>query len=145
MIERYALPVAAFAVVIEDGKMLLLKRQNSGYRDGFYTLPSGHLDKGETVKEAIVRELAEETGLMTTLDDVDVVHVSHTIDNREYLLFFGRINAWSGIMQNMEPEKCAELAWFPLHDLPENTIVYIRDILVLIERGEYYSNFGWNR
>ena len=39
-----------------DGKILLLRRFETGYSDGFYALPAGHIDKGETPLDAALRE-----------------------------------------------------------------------------------------
>jgi len=47
-----------------DGKILLIKRQsNDNSLPGFWELPSGRIDKGETKPIALVREVKEETGI----------------------------------------------------------------------------------
>lgn len=141
--ERHMVHIAAFSLLVRDGKVLLHRRQNTGYRDGQYGLPAGHVEQEETAQEACVRELREETGLLAKLEDVEIVHVCHNWDDDEYINIFGRVRAWEGEPENREPDMCAEVAWYPLHDLPENTMPYIRDMLERVQRGEFYSN--WRR
>ena len=43
-------------------KILLSKRKNTGYKDGEYELPGGHLEENETIQECAIRETIEETG-----------------------------------------------------------------------------------
>ena len=55
--------VVAGAVIRNNGTVLLLKRAQSDYLGGIYELPSGALEDGETLYQALRREVAEETGL----------------------------------------------------------------------------------
>jgi 8-oxo-dGTP diphosphatase len=52
---------------------------------------------------------------------------------------------WEGEPTNLEPNKCDELSWFPINALPQNTIVPVRAALKEIDKGSFYSNWGWNR
>lgn len=61
--QRHKIVPAVFLLLIKNNKVLLLKRQNTGYADGKYSLVSGHVDKGETMQEAIIREAKEEAGI----------------------------------------------------------------------------------
>ena len=138
---RHTVYVAVFAIVIRDGEVLLLRRHNTGYRDGQYGLPAGHLEVGENVENAVVRELFEETTLHAEPDDVEIKHVSHNRDGDEYVNFFGRVDKWHGEPRNSEPQKCDDIRWFSLNALPENTIPYVEDTLLHIEKGVVFSRW----
>ena len=59
-------------VLIEDNKVLMMKRQNTGYMDGMYALVAGHVEVGESFKAAIIREAKEEVGI--TLKEENLVY-----------------------------------------------------------------------
>jgi 8-oxo-dGTP pyrophosphatase MutT (NUDIX family) len=55
--KRFEMPVAVHLFLIEENKILLLRRFNTGYEDGNYSLIAGHLDGNEDVKSAMIREV----------------------------------------------------------------------------------------
>jgi len=135
--------VAVHMFFIQDGKVLLLRRYNTGYQDGQYSVVAGHVDAGETVTQAAVREAAEEAGVTINAQDIEVVHVMNRHSDDERVDFFVRVHAWDGIITNREPGKCDHLDWFGLEALPDNTIPYVRFALGRYQDGKYYSEFGW--
>ncbi|MBB5119483.1 DNA mismatch repair protein MutT [Streptomyces eurocidicus] len=58
--------VVGAVIADDDGKVLLLHRPADDYLGGLWELPSGGVDDGETLVEALHREVAEETGLTVT-------------------------------------------------------------------------------
>jgi acetyl-CoA carboxylase carboxyl transferase subunit beta len=56
------------AVIIEDGRMLLIRRGRGAYL-GHWAVPGGRQRRGETMREAVVREVHEETGLTVEVGD----------------------------------------------------------------------------
>ena len=143
--ERFRIFIAAYLVLVKDGQILLLKRKNTGYQDGNYSLVAGHLDGAETAKQSIIREAEEEAGIRLKLTDLEVVHVMHRYkpDEREYIDVYLQIDTWEGEVINKEPEKCDELKWFPLDDLPSNMVPEVRSAIENIEKKIFYSDVGW--
>jgi 8-oxo-dGTP diphosphatase len=145
MDEKFRYYAAAFLVLRDKDTVLLLLRKNTGHADGKYSFVAGHVDGNETAQQAIVREAFEEAGIVVKESDLDVVHVQHyRSEDREYFNIFITAEAWSGNIENKEPNKCEELVWFPISALPDNTIDYIKDCLRHVESGNFYSNFGFS-
>lgn len=142
--DRHKLIPTSYLILRDGEKVLLLRRFNTGYEDGKYSLPAGHVDQGETFTEALVREVGEEIGVTLNAEDARVVHIMHrkSLDSERVDTFFVT-EKWEGEVKNMEPEKCDDLSWFPIDALPENTIPYIRQALECIHEKKFYSEWGW--
>lgn len=142
--DRYKIIAVVYLVLIQNGKVLLSRRFNTGYMDGMYGLPSGHLEQGESLREALIRETREEIAVVLELEDINVEHVMHIKSpDREDMAFFFTANHFAGEPTNTEPEKCDDLSWFPLDSLPENIIAPVRQAINCIRRRQPYSEFGW--
>lgn len=123
--------------------ILLSRRQNTGFMDGWYSVVAGHIEQGETVVETARREAAEEAGLDLEVNDIEVVQVMHRRSDDERIDFFVRVHTWEGEPLNLEPEKCDDLTWFPLEQLPENVVPYVRRALQNYQQGRWFDSFGW--
>ena len=124
---------------------MLARRFNTGYEDGKYSVPAGHLDGNETVRQALAREVREEVGIQITVEHVKVVHVMHRKSNEERVDFFLTADSWSGEPHIAEPEKCDDMQWFSLNKLPQNIIPYVQFALEQVQKGVQFSEFGWER
>ena len=141
---RFNLRAAVYLVLMKNQQILLLKRHNTGWQDGNYSLCSGHIDGGEPVTAAMIREAKEEIGITIQPSDLEVVHVMHRLSSdAEYIDFFLTARAWQGEPQNMELDKCSEVRWFKLDNLPKNTIENIVQALECVEKGVGFSEFGF--
>jgi ADP-ribose pyrophosphatase YjhB (NUDIX family) len=125
-------------------QVLLLRRYQTGYEDGNYSVPAGHLDGGETVVAAARREVAEEVGVRIAPADLAVVGVMHRRGAAERIDFFLAAHRWTGTIANREPHKCDELRWAALDALPPTVIPYVRHALAAYRAGRWFSSFGWD-
>lgn len=137
--EKFKLRVAVFLILIRDNKILLLRRQNTGWKDGNYSLPSGHLESGETVTDAVIREASEEIGVTVTQDDIQLVHTMHRVPSAYIDLFFVA-SQWSGEIYNKEPKLCDDVSWFDLNQLPDMMIPAVKSAITKYQQGEAFSN-----
>ena len=141
--ERFKVVPEVYLVLIEDDRLLMSRRFNTGYEDGRYGLVAGHVDGGETLAAAMAREAREEAGLTIDPADLELVHTMHRLAEEERLGFFLRPRRWAGRPVNREPHKCDDLAWFRLGDWPATAIPYVRTAVEHALAGRPYSEFGW--
>ena len=124
--------------------MLLARRANTGYEDGKWSVPAGHVDGGESVRSAAVREAAEEIAVHVALDDLTFGHVMHRRnEDEERLDFFFVAMRWLGEPRIAEPDKCSELVWADPDSLPGAVVPYVRHGITPALAGEVFSEFGW--
>ncbi len=141
---RFALIPEVHLLLLHNGQILLLRRQNTGYEDGNYSVIAGHLEGNETARQAMAREASEEAGITLNPQDLIFCHVTHRKAENERVSFFFRATHWSGEPQNLEPHKCSELSWFNANALPTNVIPYIRQAIEQTLQGHTYSEHGWD-
>jgi 8-oxo-dGTP diphosphatase len=127
-----------------NGEVLLLKRQNTGFEDGKWSVVAGRMDGGEEVKSAGIREAKEEAGVDIDLKEIEIVGVIHRRNTTsEWIDFYLKVNAWSGTMINAEPHKCEELKWFRLGQLPNHMIDYVRNAVEKNHEDMWFDSVGW--
>lgn len=136
---------AVYIFLEKDDRYLITRRCNTGYQDGNYQVPAGHVDEGELPTEAMVREAKEEVGIDLSPNDLELVHVSYRLkhdntDNRVDFFFHARI--WDGKIKNMEPNKCDDLKWVSLDELPENMTPHVRDAMECMRNGVFFKELG---
>ena len=146
MTERFRPFAAVYAMLLKDGKIFLIRRYQTGWQDGKYTLPSGHLDGEESVSAAMTREVREEAGVEIEPQDLQFAHVMHRVrlGEREYVDFFFVTEKWIGEPYNAEKHKADEAQWFPVDKLPDNTIDSVRTAVENYRKGIPFSEFGWD-
>ena len=140
---RSRFPVAVHLFFLRADRVLLLRRFNTGWEDGNYSVPAGHVDAGETVTQAAIREAHEEIGVRLEPQDVEVVHVMNRKSEDERIDFFLLARRWTGEIANQEPDKCDDLAWYPMASLPDTMIPYVKQALHNCRNGMPFSEFGW--
>jgi 8-oxo-dGTP diphosphatase len=125
---------AAYVFLVDGDRVLLQLRANTGYYDEYWAASAaGHVEAGETVFAAAVREASEELGIGITPADLDPLTAMHrtaptglAVDQR--VDFFFTCRRWNGSPVLQEP-KAAELRWFDLDALPHNVVHHERFVL----------------
>ena len=140
--------IGVHLMLIQDGK-LLLQHKIAGTLNGIYTPISGHVDKGEGVIEALVREAKEEADITLNPNDLKVSVVAHLLDapykggTADIINFFIFTDKYEGTIRNMEPDKTDSLAFYDLDHLPDMLMSHIFDVLKVHQKGENY--FVWQK
>ena len=143
--QRFHLICAVHGVLQKPtGEVFILRRFNTGWRDGEYSLPAGHLDGEETVTKGVIREVREESGVTVDPENIAMVHVMHRVSElNESIDFFFVIKKWQGEPHLAEPDKSDQVMWVSPQNLPANTVDYISFFFGEYAAGRIYSEFGW--
>lgn len=142
--QRLKVIPTVYLILRKEDAVLLARRCRTGFHDGEYSVPAGHLDRGETLAQALIRETKEEIGIDLEEKNLKLAHIIHRKEqNEERLNFFFVVIDWRGNPKIMEPGKCDDLGWFRVHDLPRNTIPYVQQAIDCVLEGIIYSEYGW--
>lgn len=149
IVDRFQVVPAAYVVFRrlrsvdsrEREEVLLQFRRGTGYMDEHWACAAaGHVEAGEPVSQAALREVREELGLVVEQHDlipITAMHRTagngHAIDER--VDFFFECRTWLGEERIVEPDKAAELAWFPLDRLPEPVVPHELEVLTRLANG----------
>jgi mutator protein MutT len=127
--EKVSFRAAVFMIVRNDsGNVLLQRRTSTGYMDGYYDFPSGHVDSGESFTASAIRELREETSLQAEEASLRLKHLNLNHTDYPYINVVFDVSEWEGTPQIMEPEKCDDMRFFAVTDLPEQCSLAVRYI-----------------
>jgi len=123
--------VGCGAAIVRDGQILLIKRMRPP-EAGCWSLPGGKVDFLERVADAVVREIREEIGVAIALERRLGVVEMVGLDDQHWVspIYLARIVA--GEPRLCEPEKHAEIAWFPLGRPPAPLSVAACDALAAL-------------
>jgi 8-oxo-dGTP pyrophosphatase MutT (NUDIX family) len=143
--ERFKLIPACLCSLRKGNQVFLLRRAGTGFADGQLTLPSGHVEEGETFRQAMVREVKEEAGVDINPDHLRMAHVMHRVGTKhEYVDMFFECEMWEGVPHVSEPDKSDHAGWYDIQDLPNLKIVpFVRTALEKIEEFQVYSERGF--
>jgi 8-oxo-dGTP diphosphatase len=127
MSERFMTRQAVFVVIRNDkNEILLQQRSGTGYLDGYWDLPSGHAEFGESLRDSAIRETKEEVGVEAAPEDLRLIHIEQFFVDHNYVNYTFEATTWSGEPKICEPEKCSAIGWFAVDALPEKCVNAVR-------------------
>lgn len=147
---RYKTTAAVFALIFNatHDKILLQKRVNTGTKDGFYDVgTAGHVEEGESMSQAMARELKEEIGLIVDAQNLvfsSMMHKRYKDTNVPYFNGYFIVDNYEGTPKILEPEKNAELIWVSLDNLPGDLIEDRKIAIDNYLNNVPYIEDGWN-
>ena len=107
-------------------------------------MPAGHIEKNEPATVALIRESKEEIGVNLSVDSIKFSGIMHRKElGEERIDLFFTVKEWYGEIKIMEPQKCDDLSWFALDNLPTNLVPYIKAAIQAFNSGTRYTEFGW--
>lgn len=136
---------AVYVILRKNGKILFTFREHTGFMDGTFSLPSGHVEDNENILAAAARETAEEVGVTVPLTALKHAHTIHRKTDKDVRVdVFFIADEWDGEPFNNEPHKHGDIAWFTFDELESQPIMdYQAVALGLIKQGIPYSEWGW--
>jgi len=112
--------VAVSIFVIKNNKLLLMKRTGASAGNETWAIPGGAVEFMEDPIDSASRELQEETGLKCTEFEVlGYTNDTHVAEKLHYITFSLLAKNYEGSPKIMEPNKCTEIGWFSLDNLPK--------------------------
>lgn len=100
-------------VLTAAGRVLLChRRADRAWYPDVWDFPGGHVEDGETLPEALARELREELGIVA--DGTGVALARWVAEDASEDITFLRVDGWSGEVTNRAPEEHDALGWFTL-------------------------------
>lgn len=136
------IPTGVHILMERGGAILLMRRAGTGFFDGLYSLPGGHVEPGESLLETAQREAAEELGVILDPGGLARVGVVHRRSDTNRVDFFVRASRWTGEPRIKEPEKCDALGWFPVNHLPAALVPYVAAVLAQTNEP-WVLELGW--
>jgi 8-oxo-dGTP diphosphatase len=116
-----ARPEVCVGAIAVDNDRLLLVRRGHGAAAGEWSVPGGRVEAGETLAEAVVRELLEETGVEGVCNDL-IGWVERIDEDSHYVILDFRVD----VLEPSEPvagDDAAEAAWVPLSEVADLLLV----------------------
>lgn len=128
MTRHHRTPSASIVFVSREGEsgteVLLQHRNQTHMLPNIWDGVGGHVEAGESVREAAQRELKEEVGLDIAIEDLSFLMVTHNqiSPTERYYNFFFKTARFNGTPEILEPHKHDALQWFSLKNLPSPII-----------------------
>ncbi|MDE7182647.1 MAG: NUDIX domain-containing protein [Clostridia bacterium] len=147
--ERFTAPAGVVLMLIKEvgGKkqVLLQRRKNTGFADGLLDLScSGHVEKDEVMSDTVLRECTEELGLSLKKSDLRFVCFIHKRDG-DKIYYYGYFvcDKFESEPKIMESDKCSQLIWADLNNLPADVIPDRIEAVKAYLNGTHYLEYGW--
>lgn len=142
MTERVKFNASVSFIIKQDTKILLFYRTDGYFKDGWWVLPVGHVEEGETATEAVIRECKEELDIEVPVSSVHFAHVVYNLlGENKRMDFYFYVQNYNGTLRNLEPDKCEKMMFFDLNNLPSVDKIAPTTLLALqsIEQNIPYS------
>jgi 8-oxo-dGTP diphosphatase len=127
----YDNPLCAVAVVAEKGGKVIFIKRNVEPAKGMWALPGGFIEQGETVEEAALRELNEETGVSAEKAEIIKVASENTFFFRTLIIIGVRAYGISGELK--AGDDAGEVKWCDIGKTPKITFpahkIFVREVI----------------
>ncbi len=130
--------LTVLCLIYKEGKILLQNRVKSDWQG--YALPGGHVEPGESVTHAVIREMREETGLIITNPQLCGIKQFPTKDGARYLVFLYKTDDFSGRLSSSSEGK---MEWINRNELYMYPCVDDLEELLSVMESENLNEFQY--
>ena len=125
----------------DEGEILLQRRQGSNLWPGFMALPAGHIDEGENAFDAVIREAKEELAISVRKEDIIDIFVVNRRNKSMFPYFdvYFEFSSYNGEIRINEPDKCSELRWCDVKNLPNDMVEFQAQALKNRQENIFFS------
>ena len=139
----FMMEVVVWLLLIQDGKIFLLEKQRE---HGFeHRAIGGNVAAGESLKQALKREVMEEVGVEIDEQDLDLQYViDRKLDATHHKLhLFFKVNRYKGAPYNKEAHIHQSGEWYHLDKLPEDIGPLVKRAIASLTSNKIYDEYGW--
>lgn len=139
-------PLIVNLILEKDGKVLCVYREHTKTYNKLYGLPAGKVEKGESLRQNIIREAYEEVGITILPEDLELaitLYAKYTYNEKltEDVGFFFKVTKYQGEVVNAEPHKHSHIQWIDLDSLPKDIVPHTRVALEAYVQGKSYMEY----
>lgn len=146
-VNHSSMRAGVYLVFERAGKILIDRHTHTGYRDGEFGLPGGHIEAGEPASGAAIRLAQEQVGIKLRLAELRLAHVMHRSSssgtNTDNIDFYFLVLNFPGEAKDVMADKFDTMEWVAWNALPPNTIAEVRYALECIKQDKIYSEFDF--
>jgi 8-oxo-dGTP diphosphatase len=140
-IQRRFRTILTARVLLESNDQYLFLAQTKANGGGF-TLPGGKIEGEEYAKEALIREVFEEVGLVVNRKDLKLVHITQRkLRSTTEIIFCFHTTEWTGELKVKELDRFKSAIWLPTHEPPAKLTAVLQTTLRRLQKGKLYSEF----
>ncbi len=120
----------AVGVVLKQDQVYICKRPDDKHQGGKWEFPGGKVDKGETVTQALARELKEEIGILVAAS-LPLMVISHDYGDKRVLLDVHTVSEFTGEPEGLEGQegKWVKLSALVAEDFPAANVAIIEKLI----------------
>lgn len=138
---RDRFPILVHTVLCRGDRVLLLRRAHTGFLDGWYALPGGHLERGEGIRNCAIRECAEEVGVVVRPDALEpLAALAYRTGEDQGVNFLFACRRFDGEPRIAEPDLFDDLRWCRPDAFPAQTVGYVEEALRMSVRKLWFRD-----
>lgn len=138
MSRKTEIELTNMCLIYNDDAVLVQEKTGTKYKGGL-VFPGGHIEEGESLRDSMIREIKEETGL--TISDLQPCGFKDWIqeDGTRYIVLLYKTNKYEGELKSSDEGK---VFWLDRKDIPTANLIWnMRELLEIFETEEYSEFF----